>query len=99
MPRVNVVYTSNVTRIGKPDKNRKFPRPIKVTLKDKSIREQILFFKSRLNQSRIYKEVRIHKEERKDVRVRFAKLRQLRQQRIAKGDKSLLVNLQNLAFF
>ena len=66
----------DVARIGKPYKNCKFPRPIKVTLKDTSIREQILFFKSRLNQSRIYKEVRIHKEERKDVRVRFAKLRQ-----------------------
>ena len=65
-----------VSRIGKPNKNRKWPRPVKLTLKDPSIRDQILFFKSRFSLSTSFKSVRVHKEERKDIRVKTAKLRQ-----------------------
>ena len=66
----------DVRRIGKPDKNRKWPRPVKLTLKDPSIRDQIFFFKSRFSLSNLFKSVRVHKEERKDCRIKAAKLRQ-----------------------
>ena len=66
----------NVIRIGKTNKNRKWPRPVKLTLKDPSVRDQILYFKSRFSLSPRFKSVRVHKEERKDYRIRTAKLRQ-----------------------
>ena len=66
----------SVCRIGRPVKNRKWPRPVKLTLRDPSIRDQIFFFKSRFSLSTLFKSVRVHKEERKDLRVRAAKLRQ-----------------------
>ena len=65
-----------VSRIGKPVKNRKWPRPVKLTLKDPAIRDQIFYFKSRFSLSTKFKSVRVHKEERKDLRIRAAKLRQ-----------------------
>ena len=66
----------DVCRIGRPDKNRKWPRPVKLTLKDPSIRDQIFYFKSRFSLSVKFKSVRVHKEERKDLRINAAKLRQ-----------------------
>ena len=66
----------DIYRIGKPDKKRKWPRPVKLTLKDPIIRDQIFFFKSRFSLSSLFKSVRVHKEERKDLRIRAAKLRQ-----------------------
>ena len=66
----------DVYRIGKPNPNRKWPRPVKLTLKDQTKRDQIFIFKARLRFSETFKGLRISKEERKDVRVRAAKLRQ-----------------------
>ena len=66
----------DVYRIGKSVKNRKWPRPVKLTIKDPSIRNQIFYYKSRFSLSMKFKSVRVHKEERKDLRIKAAKLRQ-----------------------
>ena len=66
----------NVFRIGKPDKNRSRPRPVKLVLGDKTVRDQIFLFKARLHFSELYQDVRINKEEPKDARISTAKLRQ-----------------------
>ena len=66
----------NVFRIGKPDKNRSRPRPIKLVLRDQTVRDQIFLFNARLRFSQIFKDVRINKEEPKDLRIKIAKLRQ-----------------------
>ena len=66
-------------RIGKSNPSRKWPRPVKVTLSDQTKRDQIFIFKARLRFLEIYRVVRIHKEERKDIRIKVAKLRQAAQ--------------------
>ena len=63
-------------RIGRFSKNRKWPRPVKITLIDQTIRDQIYIFKRRLRFSVPFGALKINKEERKDVRVRAAKIRQ-----------------------
>ena len=66
----------NVERIGRFSRNRKWPRPVKITLIDQTIRDQIYIFKRRLRFSVPFGALKINKEERKDVRVRAAKIRQ-----------------------
>ena len=66
----------NAERIGRFSKNRKWPRPVKITLADQTKRDQIYIFKRRLRFSVAFGALKINKEERKDVRVRAAKLRQ-----------------------
>ena len=67
--------------IGKLEGNRGHPRPIKLVLKDQTVRDQIYHFKLRLRHSSVFRGVMIHREERKDIRVRFAKLKQIKQQK------------------
>ena len=66
----------NAERIGGFSKNRKWPRPVKITLTDQTKRDQIYIFKRRLSFSVAFGALKINKEERKDIRVRAAKLRQ-----------------------
>ena len=66
----------NVERIGRFSKNRKWPRPVKIILTDQTIRDQIYIFKRRLRFSVPFGALKINKEERKDVRVRAAKIKQ-----------------------
>ena len=66
----------NAERIGRFSKNRKWPRPVKITLTDQTKRDQIYIFKRRLHFSVAFGALKINKEERKDIRVRAAKLRQ-----------------------
>ena len=66
----------SVYRISNTNPDKKWPRPVKLTLKDQTKRDQIFIFKSRLRQTDIYQALKIHKEQRKDLRVRAAKLRQ-----------------------
>ena len=75
----------NVYRIGKPKKNRSRPRPVKLVLGNQTVRDQIFLFKARLRFSEVYKEVRINKEEPKDIRIKIAKLRQAGQLAIKMG--------------
>ena len=65
-----------ILKIGRVNKDRPWPRAVKITLKDHSIRDQIFFFKSRLRFPNKFKSVRVNKEERKDLRIKTAKLRQ-----------------------
>ena len=46
----------NIERIGvvNADRNKKWPRPVKIIFKDKYIRDQVLFFKLRLRHSSTY---------------------------------------------
>ena len=67
----------SVYRIGTKLDTCKQPRPVKLILKDQTVRDQIYHFKLRLRHSTTFKMVMIHKEERKDVRVRMAKLKQI----------------------
>ena len=69
----------DVFRIGRLEKNRVRPRPVKLILVDTTIRDQIFLFKARLRFSDSFKAVRINKEERKDLRIKIAKLRQAAQ--------------------
>ena len=66
----------NVCTIGKRDPNRARPRPVKLTLKEQTKRDQVFIFKSRLRYSENFANLRINKEERRDVRIKTAKLRQ-----------------------
>ena len=66
----------NVCRIGKHDQTRTRPRPVKVTLKEQTKRDQVFIFKSRLRYSENFANVRVNKEERRDIRIKAAKLRQ-----------------------
>ena len=77
----------NVYRIGKFDRNRSRPRPVKLVLFDQTVRDQIFLFKSRLRFSELYKDVRVNKEEPKDVRIKIAKLRQAGQAARKMGHK------------
>ena len=74
---MNISDIESVTRLGIREEVVKRPRPIKVILKDQTIRDQIFYFKSRLRYTSIFKAVMIHREERKDIRVRLAKLKQV----------------------
>ena len=65
-----------VVRIGKFNQGKKWPRPVKITFKEQTTRDQVYIFKSRLRFSETFSELRINKEQRKDIRVRAAKLRQ-----------------------
>ena len=77
----------NVFRIGKFDRNRSRPRPVKLVLADQTVRDQIFLFKARLRFSEIYRDVRINKEEPKDIRIRIAKLRQAGQSARKQGHR------------
>ena len=46
----------NIERLGvvNADRNKKWPRPVKIIFKDKYIRDQVLFFKLRLRHSSTY---------------------------------------------
>ena len=77
----------NVFRIGKVDKNRSRPRPVKLVLADQTVRDQIFLFKARLQFSELYKDVRINKEEPKDIRIRITKLRQAGQSARKQGHR------------
>ena len=65
-----------VARIGKFNHGKKWPRPVKVTFRNQTTRDQVLIFKSRLRFSETFSELRINIEQRKDLRVKAAKLRQ-----------------------
>ena len=67
----------SVSRIGVRENLNRKPRPVKLVLKDQTIRDQIFHFKIRLRHSAVFRAVMIHREERKDVRVRLAKLKQI----------------------
>ena len=67
---------TNVERIGAYNPKNRRPRPVKVTFKESGVRDQILYFKSRLRYSQFFKEFKISKEEPRDVRIKRAKLRQ-----------------------
>ena len=69
----------NVYRIGKFDRNRSRPRPVKLVLFEQTVRDQIFLFKSRLRFSELYKDVRVNKEAPKDVRIKIAKCKQVKQ--------------------
>ena len=77
----------NISRIGKPDKKRSRPRPVKLVLIDQTVRDQIFLFKARLRFSELYKDIRINKEEPKDIRIRIAKLRQAGQSARKQGHR------------
>ena len=77
----------NAERIGRFSKSRKWPRPVKITLSDQTKRDQIYIFKRRLRFSVAFGALKINKEERKDVRVRAAKLRQAALKAISLGHK------------
>ena len=66
----------NVFRIGRFNPNRDRPRPVKVTLRDRTKRDQIFIFKARLRFTEEFKDLRVNKEQRKDIRVKAAKMRQ-----------------------
>ena len=63
-------------RIGKYNPKKDRPRPVKITLKDQTKRDQIFIFKARLRFSEDLKNIRINREERRDNRIKIAKLRQ-----------------------
>ena len=65
-----------VHRIGKFDRKSKRPRPVKIVLRDQTKRDQILIFKRRFRNSDKFSDIRVNKEQRKDLRVKAAKLRQ-----------------------
>ena len=65
-----------VHRIGKFDRNSKRPRPVKLVLRDQTKRDQILIFKRRFRNSNKFSDIMVNKEQRKDLRVKAAKLRQ-----------------------
>ena len=67
---------ANIERIGQYVSEKARPRPVKVTFVEAGTRDQVLYFKSRLKYSRIFKEFKISKEEPREVRVKRAKLRQ-----------------------
>ena len=77
----------NIFRIGKPDKRKSRPRPVKLILIDQTVRDQIFLFKARLRFSELYKDIRINKEEPKDVRIKIAKLRQAGQSARKQGHR------------
>ena len=64
-----------VYRIGDDKEKRAWPRPVKCVLYDVLTRDQILYFKSRLQHSLVFREVKINREENKDLRIRIAMLR------------------------
>ena len=66
----------SVYRIGKFSAKRTRPRPVKLTFTDRTKRDQVFIFKARLRFSEEFRNVRINKEERKDLRIKAAKLRQ-----------------------
>ena len=65
-----------IERIGVYNKNKKWPRPVKVSFYEQAVRDQVLFYRTRLSQSRVFHEFQISKEEPKDVRNKRTKLRQ-----------------------
>ena len=71
-----VADIASVYRLGKDDQNRTRLRPVKLTLKEQTKRNQVFIFKSRLRYSEDFVKVKINKEERRDARIRAAKLRQ-----------------------
>ena len=64
-----------VYRIGDEDEKRAWPRPVKCVFYDVVKRDQILYFKSRLRYSQVFKEVKINKEMHRELRVKSAILR------------------------
>ena len=64
-----------VYRIGDESEKRAWPRPVKCVLYDVIQRDQILHFKSRLRYSHAFKEVKVNREEHKELRVKSAMLR------------------------
>ena len=64
-----------VYRIGDESEKRAWPRPVKCVLYDPLRRDQILYFKSRLCHSPVFKDVRINKEEHRELRIKNAMLR------------------------
>ena len=66
----------SATRIGGSEEGKIRPRPVKLVLYDQNVRDQIFHFKSRLRHTNLFRAIMVHKEERKDLRIRIAKLRQ-----------------------
>ena len=66
----------SVYRIGPFNCKIKAPRPVKLVLKDPVKRDQIFLFKARLRFSPVFKGIKVHKEEHRELRVRGAILQQ-----------------------
>ena len=73
---INGVDIEFIERIGTFDKNKRWPRPVKITFRDSTIRDQVLYFKLRLRHSNRFSEFMISREEPKEIRINRAKLRQ-----------------------
>ena len=65
-----------VFRIGEWDPRQPRPRPVKCVFYDEIKRDQVLYFKAGLRFSPIFKQIKINREEHKDLRVKSAMLRQ-----------------------
>ena len=64
-----------IERIGRFNPHKKWPRPVKVVFRDRTVRDQIYYFKSRLKHSEKFSVFKISKEKPRDMRVSRAKLR------------------------
>ena len=73
---INVEEIENAYRIGPYNCKSKTPRPVKVIFKDPIKRDQIFLFKARLRFSGVFKGLKIHKVEHRELRVRGAILQQ-----------------------
>ena len=65
----------NVVRIGAYNKNKRWPRPVKISFVDSAARDQILYFKTRVKQTAFFSDFQFSKEEPKGIREKRTKLR------------------------
>ena len=62
-------------RLGKYDKSKPRPRPVKLVLKDEVLRDQVFLFKKRLRNTRLYKTFQISHDQEKERRVKMGILK------------------------
>ena len=73
---IEEIDIEKIERIGVFVKNKRWPRPVKITFYDQATRDQVLFFKTRLKHSTFFYEFQFSKEEPKDIRAKRTKLGQ-----------------------
>ena len=62
-------------RLGRPDRSKPCPRPVKLVLKSEIVRDQIFYFKKRLRQSKIFNSFQLSLDLDKDLRVKMGILK------------------------
>ena len=62
-------------RLGRPNRSKPLPRPVKLVLKSEIIRDQIFYFKKRLRQSKIFSSFQLSLDLVRDVRVKMGILK------------------------